>query len=235
MGSERLIATTETVKHADITTLSLVESIVDANPGSYLVLTGSYATEALTGAALHHADIDVNVFTPEIGRILPKIAGDIGQLDDQTKQFVPYVITPSRLEYDVFKKTHDPRRLELQFVEYSGIEMGENGTISFHTDDDNVVVPTVSMPIPSLPDYQSHFRVKSLPYLIATWVIRVSGGVTNEKRSVRDSDLEHLDLLMQQPFSLADVIACMNHHPQMPGDGIAMDLIHAAREKIELR
>ena len=203
-----------TERDFDIHTLAHVSNFVDCI-GSNFVVTGSYAVEALTNTPLVHGDMDGNVFTDDMGRDLPLIATQF----EKQGNFVLQKRTDNRLEYDVGLEADitTPRRLEIQFVEIDNVE--RDGGLEFKLKgQSNHSVPTVSVPFKDSNGHESLLRVKSLPYLIATWAIRISGSAQNSKRPVRGSDLDHLRLLLTGDYEYEDVISAMNKHPQMSSD-----------------
>jgi len=198
----------------DMHTLDEVSRLVEMLPGSRLVVTGSYAVEALTGVSLPHDDIDANVFTDNLISSLPQVATKLERLGN----FNSHIRTDSRLEYHVNSEdgSFSPRRLEIQFLETD--EVNEDDSLVFTLKDTNFAVPIVKLPIIDSAGNKSVHRVKSLPYLIATWAIRISGAAEKQKREVRDSDLDHLRLLLAGVYTQEDVILAMSKHPQMPNE-----------------
>jgi len=212
---QELTRSTDLEKDFDIHTLTDVGIIVDEIPGSNFVVTGSYAVEALTGVPLSHNDMDSNVFTKNMWRDLPQIATQLGEQEN----FVLFTRTVDRLEYDVRNKSDlvTPRRLEIQFVEIADVIREDS--FKFVLRGSKHSVPTVKAPLIDSTGQESFLLVKSLPYQIATWAIRISGVAENPKREVRDTDLDHLRLLLTGDFTQEDIISIMNRHPQMPKDG----------------
>lgn len=206
----------------DIHVLSTVSLTIGTVSGVTFVLTGSYAVEALTGYPLQHNDFDANIFTPEISRDLPLVAlalSNSNVLADVVLQCCKR--TDDRLEYEARLKSQiSSKKLELQFVE---VEKPENeGSLEFTLKSEfGKSVSKVSLTPVSLRDSNGRdheFLVKSLPYVIATWVIRISGFARNPKRPIEDRDLEALQLLLGQDYNYYDVIWAMKHHPQRPED-----------------
>lgn len=198
-GFDGLELQTGKERDIDIYTLSSINSIINAAPGMLFILTGSYAIEALTGNKMVHNDMDANIFTANIGQDLPRAAVLIDELGGPKNRLHLAKKTADRLEYLTRpnSKQIPPRGLEIQFVE-------------------SVMVPTILAKLADSSGNEFVFRVKSLPYLIATWAIRISGSAYDPKRPVRDSDLEHLKLLLTGKYNHNDIISAMRHHPQMP-------------------
>ena len=217
----------------DIGILNRVSGLVGEIPGSVFVLTGSYSVEALTRTLLLHNDMDTNVFTRDLAQNLPKIDSLLGKWDDVAL----YKRSDDRLEYDVLSEGGliSPRRLELQFIEFINSEERDNllrltlggkegGFFS---------VPVTRAGLLDSKGKESVFRVKSLPFAIATWVIRLSGSVKNPKRSVRESDLDHLRLLVSGNFKKTDVLTEMGHHPQMDKLASAPEMFDEAMRRLK--
>lgn len=196
----------------DLKLLASVSAQLDSVEGIQLVVTGSYAIEALTGHPLDHEDVDVNIFTPNTSEYIQKAASILDKLSVPEVKLQLFKQTGDRLEYDVLPEQADSRRLEMQFVD---AERVEESTADFRLKNGGVI-PTVLVPLKNSKGQEYTFRVKSLPYSIATWVIRVSGAVENPKREIKESDLDHLRLLLSCTFRQEDVFAAMSHHPQMP-------------------
>jgi len=214
----------------DLKLLSSVKAQLDSIGGMQLVVTGSYAIELLTGHQLKHEDMDTNVFVTNLSMEIPKVAFSIGDLSVPGLKLHLLKSTDDRLEYDVLSEQTDPRRLELQFVEAKKVE-GSEGSYYLR---DGGIVPTVLIPTKDSKGQEYLFRVKSLPYTIATWAIRVSGVVENPKRQVRQSDLEHLRLLLSGFFQMKDVFSAMSHHPQMPNKASESEVYNRATERLKI-
>lgn len=207
----------EEERESDIYLLSTISKNIDSIPGLHFVLSGSYAVEALTKTKLQHDDIDVNIFSIDLSQDLPKVAA----LIDETYNNLLYTYkkTNDRLEYDVKKTSRQTvyKKLEFQFVEITHVSNNNHLEFMIKSERKKLIrVPTI---LASLRDSNSKdfiFRVKSLPYVIATWAIRISGFADNPKRPVRDSDLEQFKLLLVSDYSKEEVISVMKFHPQMP-------------------
>lgn len=202
----------------DIHTLSGISSAIENLSGTYFILTGSYAIEALTGSSLSHNDLDANVFTKNLERVVPSVV----ELFDKQSEMVLHKKTNDRLEYDVISGANfdSPRRLELQFVELVNVSEDQTLEFTLKSEGENSFnkVPTIVVPLIDSKGKEEFFRVKSLPYAVATWVIRISNLAQSPKRQVRDSDLEHLRMLLAGEYDLSDVLSIMRSHPQMPRD-----------------
>ena len=203
-------------KNAD---LNIAASVADRTTGDSLdhfVLTGSYSLELLTGSELKHNDIDANIFTENVKHSVGRIA----LLFEDDKRFTNTLINDSRLEYryDAFGRIGD---LELQFHQYrDAIE--NDGTVNFilpsHQDGREVIVPTIMTTADIGLRYEDEylFRLKTLEFAIATWALRITGFASHQKRSVRQSDVDHFIHLMRTPYDTDEVIFSLEHHPQMP-------------------
>lgn len=200
----------EREKGADILILSNVSTLVDQVPDCKFVLTGSYAIEALTGIKIYHEDIDANIYTPDINLYLPKIASHM----ESFQNLKLYKKTQDRLEYDIVPDIHRVLSKKVEF--------------QFHTGD----APTVMAPLLDSSENKFLFRVKSLPYVIATWSIRVSGQALNPKRELRNNDLEQFRSLLACKYSRDEVLEAIKNHPQMPRDAIPDQIIEMAFSKL---
>jgi len=181
-----------------------------------LSFTGSYSIDLLTGAEVKHNDIDANVFTDNIQESIRRVALLLGSHECLTKT----LHTDSRLEY---KYANGDRisELELQFLEYEDAIERSNRTDFILPSKDSerlVIVPTVfrSANIAITSDKAYLFQVKSLGFAIATWALRISGVALNQKRQVRQTDIDHFTYLVNTPYDIDDVNLSIEHHPQMP-------------------
>jgi len=93
-------------------------------------------------------------------------------------------------------------------------------------------VPTVTFPLLDSYGRENLFRIKSLPYAIATWAIRISGFAKNQKRSIEDRDLNHLRLLLNAGYDEEEVIRAINNHPQAPNGLSANYILDKARQTV---
>ena len=220
-------------RDSDIQILLSANSAFESIPGSHFVLTGSYAVETLTGVTVNHNDMDANVLTDNLKRDLPLAVSALAG----KKNFVPFRRTGTRLEYDVLSQSLPlaPRRLELQFIEVVGlVKIGDKLEFFLKPDDNGKYarVPTVTFPLLDSYGRENLFRIKSLPYAIATWAIRISGFAKNQKRSIEDRDLNHLRLLLNAGYDEEEVIRAINNHPQAPNGLSANYILDKARQTV---
>jgi len=194
----------------DILLLSSIRGEMDEQPGTNFILTGSYAIEALTRTPVAHNDIDGNVFSADLVRARSRLL-NLGY----------HIVTDrnNRVEFDVPHPEADlpVRRVEIGLVKTINA-LGDNSSVFYleNASGDPFIVPTELAPLVSSKGDEYLFRVKSLSYAIATWMIRISGIVSNQKRDVRPSDISHLALLLERDYKYDDVIMNMKNHPQMP-------------------
>ncbi len=188
----------EKEKDSDIHLLANISKKVSRINGTKFVLTGSYAIEALTGQETYHEDIDANILTGNIDDSLPKVANKLGQISG----LEVYKRTQNRLEYDILPNTD---RIGVKKLEFQ-----------FHKLDEKNDIPTVFAPLTDSKRKDFSFRVKSIPYVIATWSIRISGLATNPLRELKISDLEQFKLLLSCNHNVDDVLNIIKRHPQMP-------------------
>jgi len=198
---------------ADLQILARVRELIDdPSLGRFFVVTGSHAVQLLTGERLYHNDLDANVFVKS-GEALEQVAA----LMILTDNFVLWKKADDRLEYDVSSVGSGcPRRTELQFIGIDNFVVGEGlGSYIFvvgtNSKGEDAIIPTTVISMNGFT-----FRVKTLPYLIATWSIRISGLALNSKRAVKDSDIEHLRLLLRHGYDYEEILSIMRHHPQVP-------------------
>lgn len=208
----------------DIRIAKKIASIFIDNSSGYFVLTGSYSIEALTCTNITHNDIDANVFTTDISDSIANTA-----LILQGSNYADYKLikqTESRLEYSI-STTAGERKLELQFVKITSIVTGSYGMeyVLDNCDNPTARVPTtIGILVDSLGD-EYPFKVKTLPYAIATWALRISGIAIHQKRAVVKTDVDHLACLLSTPYKRDDVIDAMSHHPQMPNNCSAEQIL----------
>lgn len=198
-------------KDADIHLLADIDNKFKRIRGTKFILTGSYAIEALTGQKTFHEDIDANILTNDISKTLPRVDLKIKQISG----LEVYKKTPDKLEYDVLPSIDRTsiKKLEFQFHKYSK--------------ESNV--PTVLASLTDSKGKDFLFRVKSLPYVIATWSIRISGLATNPLRELKNSDLEQFRLLLSCKHNTDDVLRMIRKHPQSP---IGVDAIKVLEQSI---
>ncbi len=226
------IHTQEAERDADLRVLSGLRSLSESVPGSFFLVTGSYAIEGLTHTPLEHDDLDGNIFTPNMGMSLARTANLIENLGVRGRRFTLYKRTDDRLEYDVVTPAYNQgaKRLEIQFVDYQAITMtpttvdfsvlGKDGRVSH--------VPSVLFPATETQGAEVTLRAKSCAYLIATWAIRISGAAESQKRAVRPSDIEHLRMLLKGDYSPQEVVTAIQTHVQAPSDIDANGVFSAA-------
>ena len=217
------------LKDLDLNTLSTFGSVIDLEPDMKLIVTGSYATEALTEVSAEHEDMDTNIFCLDIEQQKNKVASLIEELSIPNVSITLFREKEDRLAYDIQTGQHEPRRLEIQFVEVTEIDEDSD---SFQLKSGGIV-PTSIMLIKDSKGEESKFRVKSLPYAIATWVIRTSGVAENAKRPVRESDYTQLMQLLSRNYSDDEVFMLMAQHPQMPAEMSAETVFTELMKKLK--
>ena len=211
---------TQPFRDLDIKTLDSIRSLVESDPGLHFVLTGSWAVEALTGQMVKHYDLDANVFTAGLEKGKSGIETGLGKIQIVGVQVSLSGKTNNRLEYDlIYSNDGSQRRLELQFIELSNLLPLDDDQKVYKLErgsDQPIEVPTVIARLVDSKGSGYEFRVKSLSYQVASWALRISGLATDPKRELRESDFEHLRLLLSGGCSKEDVISTMSKHPQMP-------------------
>jgi len=211
----------------DLALASDVSRVFETNEGDFFVLTGSYAIEAVAkNPNIVHNDVDVNIFTADKTRSLAGASHRLSLLNmDLVKS------TESRLEY-----VRGGSLIELQFVQYDRAQQTQSGVdFKLPTNDScEAVVPTIVEALQGTDAEAYMFRVKTLSYAIATWALRISGFAEAQKRSVRQSDINHFALLLQSSYDKDKVIEAILHHPQTPAHriGHADDVLDAALEVV---
>ncbi len=224
--------TTPNQRDTDIQIASEVSTLVGTER-DFFVLTGSYSIDALTGADVKHNDIDANVFTTDIPTALGRTAAFLQTYASEaelTKQ------TDDRLEYQ-YPHQYGSTQVEMQFVRYESFLKDSNGT-NFalpSKGSHEVIVPTVQMALRETNQHEHIFSVKSLPFAIGTWALRISGVALDQKRPVRESDIRHFAFLAAMPHDRAATLSAIQHHPQMPDDYDAGDVLDASYEILERR
>lgn len=203
-------------KDADIEFLVRLSDRIFGLNDTMFVLSGSYAIEAHTSNSVYHSDIDANIYTHNILIILPIIA-NILNLEFE-RELKLYKKTYNRLEYDLVPNLNrlSPKKLEFQF----------NKLDSKHN------VPIVQASLFNSNKKEFQFKVKSLPYLIATWAIRISGQATNQKRQLKESDFKKFKQLVLCSYDRKHVIDLINKHPQMPSNLDANDIFNTSLKKL---
>ncbi len=206
----------EKEKDSDIHLLANISKKISRVNGIKFVLTGSYAIEALTGQETYHEDIDANILTDDINDSLPKVANKISHMSG----LKVYKQTQNRLEYDVLPNID---RIDIKKLEFQ-----------FHKLDEINDIPTVFAPLTDSKGKDFLFRVKSLPYVIATWSIRISGLATNPLRELKQSDLEQFKLLLSCNHSVDDVLRLIAEHPQTPKGFNALHIFEQSINKLQV-
>lgn len=199
--------------------LSIARAVRDAisSRDDHFVLTGSYSIEALTKGDVIHNDIDGNVFTRDIPRSMARVGLALASESVLPSAEKKDDSKSNRLEYEIVTN-EGVRDLELQFVQYDDVVSSDEG-LRFTLPDDSdrkVVIPTVTETLGLHKGGEEEFRVKSISFAIATWALRISGIALSQKRSVRQSDIDHFAFLAQAPHKPSMVAEAMRHHPQMP-------------------
>ena len=215
----------------DLDLLARMSPAVDQLPQlTNLIVTGSYAIEALTGSSVGHGDIDTNIFTKNIGVTLPQIASLLAQRDG----IALYKRCDNRLEYDVSYEGSLSTRLEIQFVEFARKEKRGNleRFVLIDEDGNDSIVPIARITMFNSADKKLLLRVKSLPYAVATWVIRVSGIAKAPKRQVTERDWGHLRLLVANCTEQEEILTAMDYHPQMPKGVLATEILRRVMEEL---
>ena len=214
----------------DLATGRIVKQITAESPDDFFVLTGSYAIEAVTGGDISHNDIDANIFTTDIARSLARIRRGIATSRVLSDTRIT-ATKPDRLEYEVAGATGN-RQLELQFVHFERAERRADYIELWlpPVGGRDVVIPT-EMRTLSTQEGTQDFRVKTLPFAIATWALRISGTAAAQKRAVRQSDIDHFAYLVGSPHDPEEVATAMERHPQMPPGYDARDVLQAASQR----
>ncbi len=130
-----------------------------------------------------------------------------------------YKKTKDRLEYDIHAARHvnKIRRLELHFFKtVKIIKHGKDVVIFTKKDRHTYKIPTTTSHLYNALGQPYTFRVKTLSYMIATWIIRISGAATNTKRMIAPRDIKNLKALRSMNYRTKEIIAEMAQHPQMP-------------------
>ena len=125
----------------------------------------------------------------------------------------------------------------MQFVRYESFLKDGSGTnFALPSKGSNaVIVPTVQAALQGTNQHEHMFSVKSLPFAIGTWALRISGVALDQKRPVRESDIRHFVFLAAMPHDRAATLSAIQHHPQMPDSYDAGDVLDVSYEIIERR
>lgn len=224
--------TTPSQRDTDIRIASKLSESIEAN-SDFFVLTGSYSIDALTGADVKHNDIDANIFTKDLPMALGRIAALLqARTDDMrlTKR------TNTRLEY-LRSHRYGSTQIEMQFVQYDDLKQNADSFdfILPHKANHESVVPIVRAGLRETDGHEHSFFVKSLPFAIGTWALRISGIALDQKREVRESDIRHFAFLAAMPHDKAETLNAIQHHPQMPDNHSAADIIDMSYEVLARR
>lgn len=218
---EQVLPTSETERDADLHLLAAVKSGLGIFPDIQLVVTGSYAIEALTGIRLYHNDIDVNIFMPSLAQGLDRARAVIREIKTGRGQLALYKQTDDRLEFVAGTN----RMFEAQFIEGTRSK-DEPMEFVVRGEGRSYKIPTTPISLRDSEGREYQFQVKSLAYAIATWSIRASGLASYQKRELCGSDLDCLAGLLTLKYDHAEVLSAMKHHPQMPS-GLTEDEVFA--------
>lgn len=225
------MAETPSARDTDLGIASGLSTQITNEHGDFFVLTGSYSIDALTQAEIVHNDIDANIFTRDIPLALARASFVLKNNSalQLTKQ------SASRLEY-AQEHSHGSTQVELQFVEYASHIPDQTG-INFVLPNQQkpVIIPTVMSTMRETNGNEHTFRVKSLPFAIGTWALRISGAAQNQKREVRKTDVEHFLHLLNTPHDPKEVLRAIQYHPQMPEDSNPADVMNAVHQIIKER
>lgn len=199
------------------TALAITKNLANAmeKHGTF-VLTGSYSIDALTKGNIHHNDIDANLFVTGISVDRTR---EIDAAIFQEMEVVERTLWQSdRLEY-IINSNARQETAELQLVEYSKKihRVGDDVLVLSGANEagNEIRVPLSTVELMDSREKVYEFKVKSLSYAIATWAIRISGIINYQKRPVRQTDIDHFAVLLNQSYDLQDVYSAIDHHPQM--------------------
>lgn len=226
------MTTTPNQRDIDIQIASNISALVKTER-DFFVLTGSYSIDALTGADVKHNDIDSNVFTTDISTALGRTAALLQTCASEAKLTKQ---TDNRLEYQ-YPHQYGSTQVEMQFVRYQNFLEDSDG-ISFvlpSIGSREVIVPTVQAKLRETNQHEHAFSVKSLPFAVGTWALRISGVALDQKRLVRESDIRHFAFLAAMPHDRAATLNAIQHHPQMPDSYDAADVLDASYEVLNRR
>lgn len=226
------MGTTPNQRDIDIQIASKIATLVQ-NKRDFFVLTGSYSIDALTGADVKHNDIDANVFTVDVPPALHRAATLIQAYASEAELIQQ---TDDRLEYQ-YTHRYGATQVEMQFVRYGTFLEDSDGNkfVLPSNGSHEVIVPTVQAELRETNDHEHVFSVKSLPFAIGTWALRISGVAMDQKRLVRESDIRHFAFLATMPHDRVAVLSAIQHHPQMPDNYNAGDILDASYEILDRR
>lgn len=213
---------TETTKDFDISILSAVKQEVSTH-AMHLIVTGGHAIAALTGEYLVNPnDMDTNIYSERENK---QALGITHQFINDTFRHMglsPIVImSDDRLVYKIpFQDSNGLRDLEIEFYRISDV-CDQDGLLKYSLVGKNGQVFQVPTTLAVLQDSNStdhEFRVKSLQYAVATWMLRISGSALNPKREIRESDLIQLGQLLRvlKKEDYEKVLLEIRQHPQFP-------------------
>lgn len=220
-------------READLQIAARIANKIDTHKEDRFILTGSYSIDLLTGSEVKHNDIDANIFTNNIQRSIARVALLL-KADDN---LMPILDTNNRLEFSYTDRAR-ASKLELQFIEYANAIENHNGTdfiLPKNGTDHEIIVPTIIQKtrINSITEETYEFSIKSLPYAIATWALRVSGVALSQKRQVRQTDIDHFVYLINTPHDDEAIKDAIRHHPQMPRGADVDNIINIASNYVE--
>lgn len=193
----------------DVVLASYISKMFDEQNGDYFLLTGSYSIESLSNRNTYHNDIDVNIFTKNIQKSIGRVATNLELIGMRLIRHDSNRIDCKKNESVV----------EMNFVQYDDIEVS-NG-LKFIIKKPNAKtseIPTTIGLLSLSDDSTYEFRVKTLPFAIATWALRISNTALEQKRQVRESDLDNFATLTKLPYAKSQVVEAIAKHPQYPYD-----------------
>lgn len=227
------MSTTPSQRDIDIRIASELSESIEAS-SDFFILTGSYSIDALTGADVKHNDIDANIFTKDVPIALGRVATRLQARTDDDMQLTKR--TDSRLEY-LRSHQYGSTQVEMQFVQYDGLKQNAESFdfILPHKSDYESIVPIVRAGLREADGHEHSFFVKSLPFAIGTWALRISGVALDQKREVRESDIRHFAFLAAMPHDKTETLNAIQHHPQMPDNQSATDILDMSYEILARR
>src|SRR3989344_4472041 len=160
---------TDVERDCDIHTLSALSTKLDGVDGMFFVLTGSYAVEALTQHPFSHGDMDSNIFTTDIPAAKRQVAKIVGEVVLPEGLLKTYREVENSLWYMVNPNDSSvkAKRLELQFVEFSGLSRDLPVVFNLKGSQGNSFrVPTMTISLIDSSNRSFDFRCKSLAYVI---------------------------------------------------------------------
>lgn len=203
-------------KDVDINTISIVQNEINQIPGIYFILSGSYGLAALrSDLPLEHNDIDATVYAQNVNMAVGNV--DRAIVNSTKLSQVPnrFNITRDRLEYLI-----GDRYLELQFGELISAVTYPETVFSVRGKHRDYFVPTTIAKLHNSRGEYTTVRVKTLPYIIGTWAIRLSGFAMDQKRIPETRDFEQFKYLLMLGIEESLIEQAMECHPQFP-DGVS--------------